>query len=240
MATVPMHVASGPVGEFSCDAPWQVFQLSPTAAALLGLGSPTLTLAEINTGPLAVAGIRYDVAIAETLRTGEPLVVTHRKCRPADGAVRTFTTVTEVHRDHQGEPVRLQGCFVDITDDICRGEDLDDISCMGIVECGHTSVVVLSGDVDITNRAEFTQTIREAVARGGRDVYIDARHVRFCEARAVSTLVDAADRLGPRRRLIVLNPSRILRRVLALTALGRATTGTRIEVRRTPGVPHPG
>lgn len=222
MVVLATRVASGPAGTYYCLPPWTTFHACPRAQRMLGLdGRATLDVAEINAAQAHDGEIRYDLAIAETVRTGRPLVVTNAQRRRRDGVLRTLVTVTGVRSDDRGVPVRLQGHVVDITDDVCGGADLADLSLVGIVECGPTLVVLLCGEFDLSTRAQLADAMRHVLRSGVGPVYLDARHLRFCDAGSAGALIATARRLTERQRpVVLLQPSRLLQRMLHLIADG--------------------
>ena len=240
MATLAVRIAHGPIGRYHCEPPWTTVHSCDTVAAMLGLdGVKTLTVDEITAAQTGHGDIRYDEAVAHTLRTGEPLVMTHTQHRRSDAVDRILVTVTDVQHDGHGCPIALCGLAADITDTICAGQDLASQHLVGIVDCGPALVVLLCGEFDMRWRTELEQAMDTVLHHHGTGpVYLDARHLRFCDARSMSIITGAAAELTARRRpTVLLNPSPILRRVLSLlTSPGRPLP---FRVRVTPGLPDP-
>jgi hypothetical protein len=126
---------------------------------------------------------------------GEPLVLTHARHRVDDGALRLFTTVTRVRHDAPGTPVRMDGSFVDVTDHLQYAPTTPGATSIGLVECGSAVVALVTGEFDAAEHAALADALREAVDLGDADgdVFVDARHLRYCDAHTVGIL----DR-GPR------------------------------------------
>lgn len=216
---VALRVVTGPVGEYHAEPPWDVFHPSAVAAELLGLPpGATTTLAASAEHQIGDGHIDYAAAVTTTLRDRVPLVLTTLQKRFSDGVPRIFTTVSRVRFTAGGEPARLDGRIVDVGDAFAYVPDPPGGCGIGVVECGETVVVVVTGAVDVGNRAEFTAAVRAALDVGDPDgdVYLDARHLQYCDTRTVAVLDETARRLGGRRRLVVLSPRPIVRRLLTL------------------------
>lgn len=80
---------------------------------------------------------------------------------------------------------------------------------------GPIGAVVAAGEFDISRRDAFRVALRTA-ADTGRDVYLDARHIRFLEARAVAVIDEVAVALAPHRRLVVVDPPPIVQLVMSV------------------------
>jgi anti-anti-sigma factor len=105
-------------------------------------------------------------------------------------------------------PVRLPGWAspspADSTLERVRGEDSD--------------VLVLAGEWDLSNAARLDLAIGDACADGARRLVVDLQGVTFADLRIVACLLAAADRLArEERELILVRPSPIVRRLLAVT-----------------------
>lgn len=240
MLAVRRRIAAGPAGSYYCEPPWTTFHLDPVARRILGLDEvTTLDVADLDATQADPREIRYGRAFAHTVRSGEPLVVTNVQRRHSDRALRTLATVTDVHYDGHdgggGGPVRLQGHVLDITDDICGGGSLADQSVVGIVECGPALVVLLCGEYDSSTRDQLADTMAVAAGMGHGSVYFDVRHLRFSDAAALTVLTDTAHRLTQQgRQVVLLHPSPILQRMLAIFRSGGV--GSDVSVRMIPGL----
>jgi anti-anti-sigma regulatory factor len=185
-------------GAFTSEPPWDVVHLSPEAAELLGCpGIP------------AVPPPGTDTAVESAWRTGRPQVVT-RLVRTA-GAARVLTTIAAC-ADDSGP--RVHGWIVDVSADLAtpEGASLDGIA---VVTRGPVTAVVAAGEFDLSRRHELRAALHAAAATD-RDVYLDTRHVRFLEARAVATFDELAAALAPHRRLIVVDPPPVVQLVLSV------------------------
>lgn len=69
--------------------------------------------------------------------------------------------------------------------------------------------------VDVTDHLHYSQ------ASGGvtSDVFVDARHLRYCDAHTVGLLDRTARALSGKRRLVVLYQPRIMRRLLSVAGV---------------------
>jgi anti-anti-sigma regulatory factor len=184
--------------------------------------------------------IEYANAVAETLQTGEPLVLTHAQHRVDDGVLRLLTTVTRVRHDGSGAPVRMEGCFVDVTDHLHYTQVAGGVTSVGLVECGSDVVALVTGEFDAAEHAALADALREAVDLGDTDgdVFVDARHLRYCDAHTIGILDHTAQALSGKRRLVVLHPPRIMRRLLSVAGLGDRELA--LVVQSTAGVPDGG
>ncbi len=218
---VSARIVVSPLAGYTARPPWDHFEPSPLGARLLGLPPGVERSVEaIAAAQPEGSGIEYARAVAETLRTGEPLVLTHAQHRVDDGALRLFTTVTRVRHDAHGTPVRMDGSFVDVTDHLQYAPTTPGDTGIGLVECGSDVVALVTGEFDATEHVALADALRQAVDLGDADgdVFVDARHLRYCDARTIGILDRTARSLSGRRRLVVLHPPRILRRLLAVAA----------------------
>jgi len=89
-----------------------------------------------------------------------------------------------------------------------------------LVDTGHgTSVVVLSGELDLTNVPDVERLLRGVVDDGG-GLVLDLNGVTFLDSAALHMLFRMAGRLGDARRLgIVLEPTAVVARTLAIVGL---------------------
>jgi anti-anti-sigma regulatory factor len=90
---------------------------------------------------------------------------------------------------------------------------------------GPVTAVVVAGEFDLSRRDELRAALH-AAAITDRDVYLDTRHVRFLEARAVATLDELAAALAPHRRLIVVDPPPVVQLVLSVCGSHGPSTWT--------------
>lgn len=191
---------------FTSEPPWDVVQLSPEAAELLGCpGIP------------AAPPPGTDAAVESARRTGRPQVIT-RLVRTA-GAARVLTTIAAC-ADVSGP--RVHGWIVDVSADLATpdGTSLDGLA---VVTRGPVTAVVAAGEFDLSRRHELRAALRAAAATD-RDVYLDTRHVRFLEARAVAMFDELAATLAPRRRLVVVDPPPVVQLVLSVGGSNGART----------------
>lgn len=77
----------------------------------------------------------------------------------------------------------------------------------------------LEGEADVSNRDVVRRAVEPLLAHGG-DVRLDLSGLRFLDVTVASTLVLGAQRLPAGRRLVVEEPPRALRRMLAVRAWG--------------------
>ncbi len=195
-------------GAFTSEPPWDVVQLSPEAVELLGCP-----------GISAASPPGTDTAVESAWRTGRPQVVT-RLVQTA-GATRVLTTIAAC-ADASGP--RVHGWIVDVSADLATpdGTSLDGIA---VVTRGPVTAVVAAGEFDLSRRHELRAALHAAAATG-RDVYLDTRHVRFLEARAVAAFDELATALAPHRRLVVVDPPSVVQLVLSVWGPNGPSTWT--------------
>jgi hypothetical protein len=201
-------------GAFTSAPPWNVVHLSPEAADLLDrAGVPAVPLAELATAPAT--------AVESARRTGRPQVIT-RLVRTA-GATRVLTMIAAPAEDSGPAAPRVDGWIVDVSADLDTpdGTVLDGIA---VVTRGPVTAVVVAGEFDLSRRDELRAALHTAVATD-RDVYLDTRHVRFLEARAVTTFDELAAALEP-HRLVVLDPPPVVQLVLSVRGSRGPSTWT--------------
>lgn len=79
--------------------------------------------------------------------------------------------------------------------------------------------LTLSGELDISNVAQNEARLDDLLATGVRDVEVDLTDVTFMDLRTLRVLLQADAQLRARGgRLWLLNPCRLVRRLLAITA----------------------
>jgi anti-anti-sigma factor len=79
----------------------------------------------------------------------------------------------------------------------------------------------LAGELDLAACPKLVDELVVAIARGTGDLVVDCSQVTFFDAAAVSALLEAREKLDASgRRLLVQSPSRAVRRVLDILALG--------------------
>jgi anti-sigma B factor antagonist len=76
-------------------------------------------------------------------------------------------------------------------------------------------IVVVAGDVDMLTAPALRAALCPLVEAGGH-VRLNARSVTFFGSSGLHVVADAATRLGTRGRIVVLNPSAIVLRVIEL------------------------
>jgi anti-sigma B factor antagonist len=81
-------------------------------------------------------------------------------------------------------------------------------------------VLVVGGEIDVATSPELMAVLETVVAQRDGDVVVDCSAVTFFGAAGVGALVAARNRLrGSRHRVIVRNPSPVVRRVLMIVDL---------------------
>jgi anti-anti-sigma factor len=75
------------------------------------------------------------------------------------------------------------------------------------------------GEVDLATCDTLITALDSLVAKGTGDVVLDCSGVTFFGAIGVDAIVRASDRLDSSRRLVIRNPSPIVRRVLGIVHL---------------------
>jgi anti-sigma B factor antagonist len=79
----------------------------------------------------------------------------------------------------------------------------------------------LAGELDLAACPKLVDELVVAIAQGTGDLVVDCSEVTFFDAAAVSALLEAREELDASgRRLLVRSPSRAVRRVLDILALG--------------------
>ena len=74
------------------------------------------------------------------------------------------------------------------------------------------------GEVDLSNVALFADAVR-ARAHAGGEVVLDLSRCTLLGSEALGHLVEAADTIGEKGRLVLRSPGEILRKVLELVGL---------------------
>jgi anti-anti-sigma regulatory factor len=140
------------------------------------------------------------------------------------GAVRVLTTIAARATDSVPASPRVHGWIVDVSADLGTpdGTTLDGIA---VVTRGPVTAVVAAGEFDLCRRHELRAALHTAAATD-RDVYLDTRHVRFLEARAVATFDELAAALAPHRRLVVVDPPPVVQLVLSVCGANGPSTWT--------------
>jgi anti-anti-sigma regulatory factor len=188
-------------GAFTSEPPWDVVHLSAEAAELLDRP-------DVSAQPLAELSAAAATAVESARRTGRPQVIT--QLVQTAGAARVLTTIAARAKDSG----RVDGWIVDVSADLGTpdGTSLDGIA---VVTRGPVTAVVVAGEFDLSRRHELRAALHAAAATD-RDVYLDTRHVRFLEARAVTALDELAAALAPHRRLVVFDPPPVVQLVLSV------------------------
>lgn len=73
----------------------------------------------------------------------------------------------------------------------------------------------VAGEIDLSNRHELDEALR-AAALLGEDIHLELGELTFIDVGSVTVLVQAAMRLPPGRRMVLHDPPRSLRRIIAL------------------------
>jgi anti-anti-sigma regulatory factor len=192
-------------GAFTSEPPWDVVHLSPEAAELLDRP-------EVSAQPLAELSAATATAVESAQRTGRPQVVT--QLVQTAGAATVLTTIAARAKDSERAAPRVHGWIVDVSAYLGTpdGTALDGIA---VVTRGPVTAVVVAGEFDLSRRTELRAALHAAAATD-RDIYLDTRHVRFLEARAVATFDELAAALAPHRRLVVVDPPPVVQLVLSV------------------------
>src|SRR4051794_16533819 len=93
----------------------------------------------------------------------------------------------------------------------------------------------LVGEVDLATCQTLHTALDALVARPAGDVILDCSGVTFFGAVGVDALVQARNRLAGSRRVIVRNPSAIVRRVLGIVQLTELFADIRNDAHSMPG-----
>jgi anti-anti-sigma factor len=205
MAAPPTRTSTGSIGSYFCQPPWTALQLDLRMRQILGLGEvSTIAVDTIDAAQADYSPIRYGPALAEAVRSAQPLVVTTTQRRYSDGALRTLVTVINVVDGPLEAPNRLQGSVIDVTDDVYGCVQPAHQTLIGIVSYGSSLVVLLCGELDLGNRERLGQAMDTVVQRSERRVYLDASQLRFCDAASFGLLAETAVRLKRAERPVVL------------------------------------
>jgi anti-anti-sigma factor len=84
-----------------------------------------------------------------------------------------------------------------------------------VADGGDHSGLVLSGELDMDSVAHLSNRLTEQVAHDG-DLVVEAGGLSFIDVSGCRALVQAAEQLGPGRRLVLAHPPRTLVRVMSL------------------------
>ena len=81
----------------------------------------------------------------------------------------------------------------------------------------------VAGELDLGTTAELSTALTDAERSDPRVVVLDLSRVEFADATALRVFVSASRRAHLRhRRFVLARPSKVLRRMLSLTALDRS------------------
>jgi len=85
---------------------------------------------------------------------------------------------------------------------------------------GPVSTVVVSGELDIAAAPALTEALDRLTADGATEIALDLSGVTFCDSTGLGAFVHADQALQARgARLVLVNPSERVRRLLAITSL---------------------
>jgi anti-anti-sigma factor len=82
-----------------------------------------------------------------------------------------------------------------------------------------TLIIVLSGDLDIVNRAWLARHLAEAMKQQPRRLIFDLTDVGFADSAALRLIVRTGQLLPDGRRAVITRPPPLIRRVLQITGL---------------------
>lgn len=86
---------------------------------------------------------------------------------------------------------------------------------------GGAALVVVAGELDVSNLAQLRAAIDAAVERGASCIGLDLRHLDFLDATGLGVLIGARHRAAELGiALVVRRPGRAVRRVFDATGLG--------------------
>lgn len=235
--SAPTRIATGPiVGSYVCHPPWTALQLDLRMCQMLGLGEvSTITVDTIDAAQAGHSPIRYGVALAEAVRSAQPLVVTTTQRRYSDGALRTLVSIIDVVDGPPEAPNRLQGSVIDVTDDVYGHLLPAHQTLIGIVSYGSSLVVLLCGEFDLGNRQRLAEAMEAVVQRSERRIYLDASQLRFCDAAGFGLLAETAVKLKGADRFVVLHSSPVLDRIRSLIFSSEELADTTIRSIPMPG-----
>ena len=78
----------------------------------------------------------------------------------------------------------------------------------------------LVGEIDMSNAAEFTRTVRDGVTEGGHIVF-DCSDLRFIDSTGMAALVEISRGLGENGRLVLRSPGASLVKAVHVLGLDR-------------------
>jgi anti-sigma B factor antagonist len=81
------------------------------------------------------------------------------------------------------------------------------------------ALLQIQGEVDLATSPELEEALNAVIDGGYRDVQVELAEVSFLDAQGLRLLVSAAERLKPTGSLLLVNPSKRVRRVLEITGL---------------------
>jgi anti-sigma B factor antagonist len=83
----------------------------------------------------------------------------------------------------------------------------------------------LFGDLDMETTRYLHATFSRVAAQPGQDVLVDLKDTTFCDCAGLTALLDEQHRLGRDGvTLVIENPPRLVRRLLAITGLDEVLT----------------
>jgi len=86
------------------------------------------------------------------------------------------------------------------------------------VDAGGAAIVVLSGELDMSNTPSLRETVAAVTADGAQQLVFDLGGLRFMDSSGISVLLEAAATV---ETVQIRDPSPIVRRVVETTGLSR-------------------
>jgi anti-sigma B factor antagonist len=95
-----------------------------------------------------------------------------------------------------------------------------------VSHCGAETVVALSGELDVATSAELSEALIELIDGGSTELVIDLERLAFIDSTGLSAILKAKKKLEGRGRIVLREPTPMVRQVLEITGL---TTALRVE-----------
>lgn len=83
----------------------------------------------------------------------------------------------------------------------------------------HVVVLVLTGELDLTNASELEERLKRAMTANGSPLVLDLRRVAFVDSAALHVLFRTARALGKERFGLVVEPQSALARVFEIVRI---------------------
>lgn len=91
-----------------------------------------------------------------------------------------------------------------------------------VSRCGSETVVSLSGELDVATSAELSEALIQLIDGGSTDLVIDLERLAFIDSTGLSAILKAKKKLEGKGRIVLREPTPMVRQVLEITGLTTA------------------